>query len=257
VDFASRIILLGGSNVARGLPAIVQIARRIVGGPAEFLMAIGPGRSYGHRSRVLCLGLPGITACGLWDALDRGDGRPTFALVTDIGNDVAYGAAVADIAAWVETCVGRLQAAGAQTVVTALPMESLRSLSPRRFRLARSILFPSARFTLGEALDLAGELDNRVRALAERHGARIAEHDRGWYGLDPIHIRRRHIVAAWSRIMSGWGDGEADPRPVRPSVRRSFALRRMTPQQWWLFGRERGRPQPAGRLADGSMISKY
>jgi hypothetical protein len=257
VGFASRIILLGGSNVARGLPTIVDIARRTVGGPAEFLMAMGPGRSYGQRSRVLCLGLPGITQCGLWNALERQAHRPTFALVSDIGNDVAYGAPVDQIAAWVETCVERVRGAGAQTVVTALPMDSLRSLSPRRFSLARSILFPSARFTLEEALERAGDLDARIRALAERHGARLVEHDRAWYGLDPIHIRRRCIAGAWSRVVSGWGDGGPAPAAIRPSLRRWTTLCRMTPQRWWLFGRERGRPQPAGRLPDGSTISMY
>jgi hypothetical protein len=259
----ARIILLGGSNLARGISTIVQIAHRTVGGkegagsPAEFLIAKGHGRSYGQRSTVLGRSLPGITECGLWDALDRDGGRPTFALITDIGNDVAYGAALAAIAGWVESCIVRLLEVRARVVMTPLPMESLRGLSAWRFKLARSILFPATRFSLDEALGRCLELDERVRGLAGTHDVRIMEQEGSWYGLDPIHIRQRYMVAAWSRIMSAWVDDEASLLPIRRSVRRWLKLRSLTPQQWWLLGSARGRPQPAARLDDGSTISLF
>ncbi|MHC4081461.1 MAG: hypothetical protein ACYS15_09590 [Planctomycetota bacterium] len=266
MDPQARIILLGGSNLARGISTVVEIARRTVGGvgaagpvggAVEFLIAKGHGRSYGKRSTVLGRGLPGIIECGLWDALDPHDERPAFALITDIGNDVAYGAEVAAIAGWVESCMDRLAEARARIVMTALPLESLRSLSPGRFKVARSILFPANRFSLDEALARCSELDERVRGLAGSRGVRIMEHRRQWYGLDPIHIRQRHLVAAWARIMGGWRD-DVDPLPtVSRSVRRWLGLRSLTPQRWWLLGSEMGRPQPAGRLSDGSTISLF
>jgi hypothetical protein len=263
MDPQARIILLGGSNLARGISTIVEIARLTVrgvqgnGGPVEYLIAKGHGRSYGKRSVVLGRGLPGIVECGLWDALDAGDERPTFALITDIGNDVAYGAEVRAIAGWVETCVERLAAARARIVMTALPMESLRKLSPARFKVARSILFPANRFSLDEALDRCAEVDERVRRVAAGRGVRLVEHDGGWYGLDPIHIRQRHLVAAWTGIMGAWADEPKTRIQVCRSPLRWLRLRTLTPQRWWLLGSPRGRPQPAGRLADGSTVSLY
>jgi hypothetical protein len=257
MDPVARIILLGGSNLARGISTVVEIARRIAcggAGPAEFLIAKGHGRSYGRRSTILGRGLPGITECGLWGALGPDDGRPTRALITDVGNDVAYGAAVPDIAGWVETCLERLARARARTVMTALPLESLRSLSPLRFKVARSILFPARRFSLGEALERCADLDDRLRGLAESHGVRLVEPEGGWYGVDPIHIRQRHLVAAWTTILGGWREG-AEPLPrVRRSVRGWLRLRLMSPQQWWLLGSPRGRSARRSRSIEAGEV---
>jgi hypothetical protein len=253
----AQVILLGGSNLARGISTIVEIARQIAGGNADFLIAKGHGRSYGKRSTILGRGLPGIIECGLWDALDPDEGRQTYALITDIGNDVAYGAPVAAIAGWVDSCVERLAAARARIVVTPLPIESLRRLSPWRYKLARSIMFPGARFSLDEAFGHCLELDELVRALAGTREVRLVEQKGSWYGLDPIHIRMRHHVAAWTHIMSAWVDSEAPPLPIRRSVRRSLKLRTVTPQRWWLLGSQRVRSQPAARLDDGSTISLF
>ncbi|MHC4588403.1 MAG: hypothetical protein ACYTAQ_03460 [Planctomycetota bacterium] len=256
----ARIILLGGSNLARGFSTVVEIARRTVGGvgeSADFLIAMGHGRSYGKRSTVLGRSLPGITECGLWDALDRDDGRPTYALITDIGNDVAYGAPVPAIAGWVELCVERLAEARTRTVITTLPLESLRTLSPWRFKVARSILFPAKRLSLDEALGRTQELDDRIRGLAAHQGVRIVEQEGRWYGLDPIHIKQRHVVAAWTRVLGAWRNDGEPLGPVSRSVLRWARLRLLTPQRWWLLGSQRGRPQPAGCLPDGSRISLF
>ena len=54
--------------------------------------------------------LPGITTCGLWDALAARPPARTAALVTDVGNDLLYGAPVAAILDWVAECLDRLAA---------------------------------------------------------------------------------------------------------------------------------------------------
>ena len=125
---ARRIILLGASNVARGISALTGTARAIWGQPLEVFAAFGRGRSYGLPSRVLVRELSGIVQCGLWDAVGRRDRLPTAALVTDIGNDLIYGRSVDEIAQWVDTCLARLNALEARTVVTGLPIDNLASL---------------------------------------------------------------------------------------------------------------------------------
>jgi hypothetical protein len=254
---ATRVVLLGGSNLARGISTIVQIARRMVGGPIEFLIAMGHGRSYGRRSTVLGRSLPGITECGLWEVLHRHDGRTTYALVTDVGNDVAYGASVESIVGWVEACLDHLAGHDTCTVMTPLPMASLERLGPWRYHIARTILFPGRHLPMASALARARELNDGLASLGRRRDIRLVEHDDRWYGLDPIHIRWGHLPSAWTRVLSAWQVGEPAVGHVRRSTRRWLHLRTMTPQRWWLLGFQLGRLQPAGSLPDGSTVSLF
>lgn len=251
------MVVLGGSNVSRGISIIVETARQIVGSPVDFFIAMGHGRSYGMRSRLMGRGLPGIKESGLWDALDA-DGSPeTFALVTDVGNDVAYGAPVPEISRWVEWCLMRLTRRNANVVMTALPMCTLERLSPLHFYLTKTIFFPFRPIDMDKALGRAAELDKGLQVLGQAHGAHLADQDPAWYGLDPIHIRMRDLPAAWGRILSPWNGGRGPAEPARASVSRWLRLRLQTPPQWWLFGLKLGRVQPFRRLPDGSTVSFY
>ncbi len=251
-----RVVLLGASNLTRGIAGAVAVARSTLGSPLELLIAMGHGRSYGMTSTVLGRTLPGILECGLWDALADGGG-PTYALLTDIGNDVMYGAPVPDIAAWLEQCLDRLRAAGARITLGRLPMVSLERVSPRRYAVARAILFPSAKLSFESALASARALDERLAELAEASGAEAVEQPGRWYRVDPIHIRRRHLTAAWMHMAAGWADGPPPRLRMWPSPRRWLSLRLATPQRWWLLGARRGRSQPARCWADGTTVSLF
>lgn len=257
---APRVVLLGASNLTRGISTVVGTAQSILDAPGEYLIAMGHGRSYGRPSRVVARTLPGIDECGLWNALRSRADRPTYALLTDVGNDIAYGHDVETIVTWIDRCLGRLIDAQARVVVTLLPMASLEGLSAWRYRLARTLLFPGSRISLAETLSRARRLNDGLRALGRDHGVhgvRLVEHEERWYGLDPIHIRRRFLASAWRHILGGWRDEPAGGRGIRPSVARWVRLRRITPQRWWLLGRELGREQPAGRLRDGATVSVF
>jgi len=261
---STRVILLGASNLTLGIAGVVETARLAIGGPLQFLIAMGHGRSYGRRSSVLGRSLPGISECGLWEALRRDSASRSFALLTDIGNDVAYGASVDSIQRWVAECLDRLADVDARIVLTLLPMESLQALSRWRFEVARAILFPGRRLSLDDALARSRELDDRLRELGRRPNIRLAENPGRFYGVDPIHIRRRCRAAVWAQLMRSWGvwgawgvDG-SQTRPLpRASLGRWLRIRLATPERWWFLGRRRGRPQPSGRLADGSTIALY
>ena len=257
----ARVVLLGASNLTLGIAGVVETARLAIGGPVQFLIAMGHGRSYGRRSSVLGRSLPGISECGLWEALRRDSASRSFALLTDIGNDVAYGASIASIERWVAECLDRLADVEARVVMTLLPTESLQALSRWRFGVARAILFPGRRLSLDDALARSRELDDRLRELGRRPNVRLVENPGRFYGVDPIHIRRRCRAALWAQVIRSWGAGEGDgaqTRPLpRPSIGCRLRIRLATPERWWLLGRRRGRPQPAGRLADGSTISLY
>jgi hypothetical protein len=226
-------------------------------GPLELLAALGHGRSYGLTSRVLIRELPAIGDCGLWDVLQRGTSRPTSALITDIGNDLFYGATVNEILAWVTSAIDRLVARDARIVMTLLPLDVADTISPWRFRLMRGMMFRNCTRELGELKAMGVELNERLRKLADRGGIHVVAQRAQWYGFDPIHIRMRQWPLAWREILRAW---QTDPQKnfsPDSSPRRWFYLRSLPPLERTIFGRVRRATQPAGRLPDGTTISYF
>ncbi len=195
-----RVILLGASNVVRGLSVVTETARRVAGRPLEIFAAIGHGRSYGKASRVLSRKLPGIVECGLWEVLAGRPALPTSALVTDIGNDVLYDEPLDRIVGWVDCCLARLAALDARIVVTRLPLVNLPGLTERKFRLLKRIFFPRSRRSFSEVVQLVQALDQQVVELARRYGAETVSPLREWYALDKIHIRSRDATSLAARF---------------------------------------------------------
>jgi hypothetical protein len=240
----------------------IAAARARIGSPADFLIAAGHGRSYGLRSRVLFRELPPILECGLWNAIENPESKiqDAFALITDIGNDIVYGQSPATIAAWVETCVDRVARAtpACRIALTALPIESLRAMSRRRYAVVKGLLFPRHALAHHQAMARIEELHARLIDLARRRGAGLIECPGAWYGLDPIHVRRRSRKVAWAAMLADHaGAAGRTPGPPSLSWAERWRLRLLTPQRWSLAGWLRGRPQPAARLADGSSISLF
>lgn len=261
-----RVVLLGASNLTRCISTIVETARQIHGGPLEILAALGHGRSYGMTSAVLGRKLPGILQCGLWSALSALPSAPTTALVTDIGNDIVYGATVKSIVAWVDECLERLMRDGSTSnraaqnnsiVLTLLPTESVTGLSQWRYSLLRTCVFPGCRLPRNVALSRAIELNSALQELAARRAIRTVRPRVEWYGFDPIHIRLRHWSAAWSEVLSPWVSEPSRPIRARGSLSRWLYLRSRAPEQRALFGFERRAVQPSGRLRDGTTIAIY
>ena len=141
-------------------------------------------------------------------------------------------------------------------IVTELPLESVARLSPARFRLFRRLLFPKSTVEFSQAMQMAGELNERVLALAKRHNAVVARPHLGWYAIDPIHIRYRHFGTAWPELLRGWNAAVADV-PVGHSWKLWLKLRTRRPLQQRLFGFEMQTPQPACCFADGTRVSWY
>lgn len=254
---ARRVVLLGASNLRRGISTVVETSCAVWGRPLDILATPGHGRSYGLRqSYVLARGLPGILHCRLWRDWDDRPPAPTAALLTDVGNDILFGVDVDRIEAWVTECLERLTPRVERIVMTELPLTNLLRMGPQTFLILRRILFPSSRLRYEEAMRQASELNERVKQLAERFAARLIAPQPSWYGVDPIHIRRRYMADAWRAILSPWRD-ETAPTITHDSLARWIYLRRLRPQRRTLFGFEQRRPQPAGRLRDGTRLSFY
>ena len=253
---ARRVVLLGASNLAIGLPTVIAEAKTAWGAPLDFLAALGHGRSYGMESRVFARSLPGILTCGLWEALAQRSLADTAALVTDVGNDLLYGATPEQIAMWVEQCVLRLRGISAATVVTELPLASLGRLGFFRFLLMRTLFFPTSQLAYDEAVKQARELNRRVQEIVPPNEAHLVTPRASWYGFDPIHIRSRDRRIAWREILACWNRaGQAATPGLSPRDR--FALRCLRPERRCLFGIEQRQAQPVRTLSDGTLVSLY
>lgn len=252
------MIVLGASNVERGIATVVSVARDLFPGPIEFILACGHGRSYGMESSVLGRRLPGIAPCEMWSALADRPALPTFAVLTDVGNDILYGAPVERIAGWVDECLERLNAMDARIAIAGLPLAALETLPRWRFALLSRMLFPLHAVRFEQVRADAFALDEALRAIAARRGAGWIAPRAEWYGFDPIHIRRRVSRAAWGNFFSAAG-APSETRKIdsRASLRQWLCLKRLRPARRRMCGFEQRTPQPAGLLDDGSRVWLY
>ena len=254
----NRLVLLGASNLTVSLRTVIELMQDRCGGPSDALVAAGHGRSYGRYSQVLIRGLPGITSCGLWSHLDSVTTLPTYALLTDIGNDIAYGYTPGQILKWVNWCVHRLQRQTAKIVMTNVPIASIESLSETHYRLIRTLFFPFSRLSRRETINRTRLVHLGLRHIASECNLQLFELEPIWFGADAIHIHYqkrkalfRHIVERLPATSDG-RDSTADEASQNATWRKrpQFADRTV-------FGRERHCPQPSGELTDGTSVYLY
>ena len=263
-----RVVLLGASNVTRCISTVVETAQIVLGADSlDVYAAIGNGRSYGKRSKILIRSIDGTVECGLWDAVEKhrqvNTQQSTAALITDIGNDILYGHDPEQIAKWIEMCIQRLLGWTDNIIVTELPLQRLEKMSARQYCAARSILFPSQSMSYEEALRRIDHLHTSVCNLADQYKLKRVQPRGEWYGIDPIHIQSRSWSIAWQTILRAWREDAAskhsqDEIPLaKGSISRYLRLRTARPARWWLLNQPRSTPQPATRLAGGTLVSLY
>ena len=252
-----RLVLLGASNLTRAFPTVISLARSLYGRPLSIFAAHGLGRSYGLESGNLGKKIPGIFFSGLWPALRREKPAPTAAWITDIGNDLAYEASVESILQWVAGCVERLQEIDAKIVITDLSLATLRGVSERKFRLFRALLFPRCRLDRDELLTRAAALSDGLHTQGKTHNTPIFPAQTEWYGVDPIHPSRIHLVAMWNQLLSAREELLSETSPSSKSWLLRWYLRMLQPESWSHFSIPRRASQPNGRFWDGSTVALY
>ncbi len=264
----SQFILLGASNLSLGLTRLLPMILRSQAGPSDIWIADGFGRSYGKSSRFFQRTLPGILDCGLWNAYaqhrttiassQRKSIGQTYAMLTDVGNDIGYGVEADQIIEWVTACMDRLvEMCNPTIVMTGLPVESLESLSPTGFRIAQKLLFPSSRTGRLETLQRARYIQNSLAELCTERAIPFITVQRDWYGLDPIHLQRRYRQPYWQSIVDSWitADGASatnDDTVSRPWLDGYLWTRWAHTRR--VLGTVHRRLQPCGHLAIDSTL---
>lgn len=247
----ARVVALGASNLTLGLETAISTARAAFGPSVEVLVANGYGRSYGAVSSIAGRALPGILQSGLWKTIERLEPVPTRAIIMDVGNDVLYRVPPARILEWVDEAAGRLLAHTRDVVITDLPVDSVRRLSPAGFLFFRSLFFPPCRLSRDEAFARVVEVNEGILRLADRRGLRLARLRPNWYGFDPIHFRPACWSAAWGDIVLGAG---ARPKKAAFSAAEWVSLHARPPEERWWFGLRGGAPQSGRPLRRGGRL---
>lgn len=253
----ARLVLLGASNLRLYLPVVVRIARATLGGPLEVLVAHGHGRSYGEVSSIPGRTLPGIAECHLWRDLTCRPNLPTFALLTDIGNDLLFDVEAAQLLDWVEDCVRQLRTHEAKISLTDLPKVTISTKSLVQFKIFRTIFFPACRLSFAEVLERAKSTREGLLSLSKHHECVFQTMKEEWYGIDPIHIRRSKRQSAYEAILAPLLGGESESHTRIFAVKNRLALELAVPYRRRLFGFTQRRSQPSIRLHDGTTIAIY
>jgi hypothetical protein len=252
-----RVVLLGASNLAMTLPRVISSARAAFDAPLEFFVATGFGRSYGQESKFFWKKFSGILQSGIWAALDRAPPLPTVALVTDVGNDLAYEAPVETVLAWVTTTFERLALHDARIVLNNLPIVSLRTVGALRYQALRAVLFPRCRIPGAELLDRAEALSDALAALADSRKIPVFSAQNAWYGLDPIHPRRRHAGAIWQQMIGALAPRSDSIAWITPSRAEARLIRRARLSSSVRNAAHRPPPEPPTQLCDGSTLALF
>lgn len=250
-----RLLATGASNLARLALPLLDAARAAAGGPIEAHFALGRGRAYCVSSRLLGRGLGDLVNAPLWPALAGASRAPTTALLMDVGNDLLYGVPVPRILAAVDTVLGRFAAMGARIVIQGLPIAAIEALPRWRFGLVKRLLVPRSPLTWQQAIDGSRQLEEGLAARAHRHDATFHAPRREWYGLDPVHVRRRYQVAAAAEWL---GRGTAPvPEPACDGTLAQLRLLLAAPAERSWFGRVRRHPQPSRQWPCGTTLSLW
>jgi len=240
-----RIVLLGASNLVRAFPDIVAEVGARFQRPLRIICAKGYGRSYGQTSWFLAKKIPGILQCRLWSELRVEQPRRTFAILADIGNDLAYEAPVDAIHSWVEEALDRLSECGAKCVLNNLPLASIRRVGALRYHVVRSVLFPCCRIGWGEMLSRSERLSQRLDELARSRKTPIFSADSAWFGMDPIHPRRRFRMEIFRRMLDELAPHSRGANVVAMTRAQRRRIARMRPAEHSCFGVRRVVEQPA------------
>ena len=230
------VVVLGASNVSRGLPRLAATARARAAGPLDLFVAAGHGRGYGVSTRVWQRRLPAILASGLWRALDRERAVQALALITDVGNELLYGLGVTAVAGAVREAAKRLADRRARLVITGLPLAGIAGVGAVRYRLLRTLYVPGCLLGLAELKEATRWLDDELQAIAVDTGAAFLEQPAEWYGVDALHVRRPHLDALWQRVCDAWTLPAATTRP------------RVTLADWAVLGSRAAEVRSLGRI---------
>ena len=98
-------------------------------------------------------------------------------------------------------------------------------------------------------------LNQRICQSAKDRKFNIVQPQADWFGLDPIHVRRRFFDVAWTTMMQPLFVGESIT--AKRSLGRWLAVYGLKAERYRRFGAPHTIQQPSRRLSDATSIALY
>jgi hypothetical protein len=158
---------------------------------------------------------------------------PTLALLSDIGNDIAYAQRPDTTVSWVMELAQRLENQGAEVVLTGVPVESLRGLPQWLFLVLRKLYYAGQTVTHDDVMQRLSDLEGALENVARERGYLFLPTEPQWYGIDRFHLRSAHHTACWE----GWME-RLRPDLGFQGIPTWSSLWRLRPSDYWYRGQE-------------------
>ena len=227
-----RILLYGASNLWLSRKAALSEIRARFEGQLEIGLACGPGRSYGldagnplNRYRALK---------SIDFELPTPQPNKCWALLTDVGNDIAYQQSPDTIIAWMGDLAAFLEKRGYKIRMTGLPAETLSTVPPWMFKLLAWLYYSKRDLQQSELNQALWDVEGGLQELCEKRGYPFIPTQPHWFGIDHFHLRPSCNREYWNTNL------QHHPRLTEHKVRAKIPLvKGLEPQKYWLVGKEK------------------
>ena len=227
-----RILIYGASNLWLSRRAALTELRRRFPGYLEIGVASGPGRSYGLRAgnplvryeplKFVDFGFTGEVS------------GEKIALLTDIGNDLAYSQKPATILKWVFELAQKLQDQGYRVIFGGVPLRSLSTIDARFFQRLAKLYYPSGSVTKELITRDLKEVDIGIRELCRERDLLHVELAPEWYSFDRFHLKTKARFVYWEHLLQEY------PVKLNYDSFWSLAARQpLFPREYWFLGQPR------------------
>jgi len=210
-------VLLGASNLARSFYGLKRCIKRcILPRPADFVHAMGPGRGYVIRGGIFNVTYPPILNCGILETArnKRKKNQPVVALITDIGNDIMYGASPEEIIAGLQYLLNTFDEFATNIFITSIPIDLKNDIGEFYFRILRQIFFPKSPAEYSQTSKTI-EIVNQFILQSSNAKISVIDDMQQFCGIDKIHYSLLKSHLAWSHIagdLTGTLDVNAPPK---------------------------------------------
>lgn len=228
----NNILLYGASNLWISRRAALSQVRRRFPGALQIGLANGPGRSYGLRA-----GNPLVRYEALRDVrfdFNQVQPRHRLAVITDIGNDIAYAQPPKQVLRWVCDLTAELESQNYRIIVGGIPCQSLERINPQLFKAIAKLYYPQGSVDKQYLLNQLYALEEGLSALCAERGYYHPPVDSDWYSIDRFHLKLSSTHAYWNSLLQ-----EYPPLPGTPTPSLWHSMKLLFPRRYWMGGKER------------------
>jgi hypothetical protein len=195
-------IFLGASNLSRSFYGLKRCIKRcMLPRTTSFLHAMGPGRGYVSRGGILNAVYTPIIDSGIFEEVrnKKIKDQQVIAFITDIGNDIMYGASPEEIIGGLQLLFNVLDEFATDVFITSIPVDLENDISELYFHILRKVFFPRSPVTFSQALNNIKSI-NQFIFQSSNQKISVVNDMKPFCGIDKIHYSILKSQPAWLHI---------------------------------------------------------